>query len=135
MRLNRHPAYRLAVPLVGEYLAGQGTASPFLAPLTQCDHDRGQLLPLFRQAIFDLAPVALHRLTQHDPILDQPRKPVRQNVARNAERRLKILKMPDARQCAAQDEKRPALAHRFQRTGERALFQILRQIMFHRPSR
>ena len=135
MRLNGHPAYRLAIALVRQHLTRRRSASPFLTPLAQRDHDGGQFLPFFRQPIFDLAPVALHGLAQHDPILDQPGQPVRQDVARNAERGLKIFKMPDARQCAAQDEKRPALAHRFQRAGKRALFQVLRQIMFHRPSR
>lgn len=86
MRLYGHPADRLAVPLVGQHLAGQRTASPFLAPLAQRDHDGGQLLPFLGQPIFDFPPIALHRLAQHDPVFNQARKPVRQDVAGYAKR-------------------------------------------------
>ena len=101
------------------------------APLAQRDHRGGQFLPLFRQPIFDLAPVALHRLAQHDAIFDEPREAVGQDIAGDAQRRLELLEMANARQGAPQDQEGPALAHRLQRGGKSALFQVLGKIMFH----
>src|SRR3546814_3773340 len=71
----------------------------------------------------------------HDAVFHQPGEPIRQDVAGDAEGRLKLLEMPDSRKSAPQYEERPAFSHRFQCAGQRALLQILRQNMCHRLTR
>ena len=54
------------------------------------------------------------------PVLDQPRQPVRQDVARDAERALELLEMAEAIERAAQDQERPAFADHLQCGGQAA---------------
>ncbi len=51
---------------------------------------------------------------------DQPRQPVGENVARDAQFRLELLEMAEAIERPAQDQERPAFAHRLQCGGQAA---------------
>ena len=93
---------------------------PALAPLAQREQDREQIEPLFGQAVGDAPAVGRVRLALQDPVLDQPGKPVREDVAGDAEGRLEFLEMLEAVEGAAQDQERPAFAHRLERGRDRA---------------
>jgi hypothetical protein len=89
--------------------------------LAERDQHRQQVAALVGEAIGDLAPVDGVRLAPQDAVLDQPREAVGKNVAGDAEGRLELLEMDEAVERGAQDQERPALAHRLQRGGDRAL--------------
>ena len=61
-------------------------------------------------------------------MLDQPRQPVGQDVARDAEFGLEFLEMVQAVERRAQDHERPALAHRLERRGQAAFDQIAQRL-------
>src|SRR3546814_15785012 len=71
--------------------------------------------------IAHLAPILGHHLARHDAMIDEPRQPVRQNVARDAELLLELLEMMDAVESGAQDNERPSLTHRFERERQGAM--------------
>jgi hypothetical protein len=78
-------------------------------------------MPFFGQLILNLAPVLGHHFARHDPMVDQPRQPVRQDVARDVQFLLELLEMMDAVESRAKDHERPSLAHRFQRQRQGAI--------------
>src|SRR3546814_6131671 len=86
-----------------------------------CSSDLQQFDTLLRQLIAHLAPILGHHLARHDAMIDEPRQPVRQNVARDAELLLELLEMMDAVESGAQDHERPSLAHRFERERQGAM--------------
>src|SRR3546814_13378048 len=86
--------------------------------------------------IAHLAPILGHHLARHDAMIAEPRQPVRQNVARDAELLLELLEMMDAVERGAQDHERPSLAHRYEREpqGARASTHVVERFakLFHR---
>ena len=98
---------------------------PFLAPLPKRQQHRQQVAALFRQAIGDLAPVGGVGRAFENVVLDEPRQPVRKDVAGDAQRRLELFEMVETVEGAAQDQERPAFADRLKRGGDRALPQQL----------
>jgi hypothetical protein len=68
-------------------------------------------------------------LPVHDPGLDQTAKPVRQNIAGDAERFEKMLEMDDAIETGAQDHERPPVTHHLQRAREAAFAQMIKQLL------
>ena len=83
--------------------------------------------PFFGQPIFDLAPVLGAGFAIEDADIDQPAEPVGEDVAGNTQVRLDLFEMLQAIEGGAQDQKGPALTHRFQRLGQAALRGDLRK--------
>ena len=81
---------RAHVAAVDQDRGGGHAGLPALAPLPQRDHRRQQREALVGQPIFDLAAVVGQRLALEDAVLDQPREPVGQDVARDARARTGI---------------------------------------------
>src|SRR3546814_16331417 len=86
-----------------------------------CSSDLQQFDTLLRQLIAHLAPILGHHLARHDAMIDEPRQPVRQNVARDAELLLELLEMMDAVERGAQAHERPSTATHFEHAPPGAL--------------
>ncbi len=127
MRQHRHRGDRPAVARIDEDRERRDTRLPPLAPLPQRDHRRQQRKPLFGQRIGDLAAIVGHPLAREDAVIDQPREPVGEDVARDPELGLELLEMVQPVERRAQDQERPALAHRLERRGQAAFPQRLAQ--------
>ena len=93
---------------------------PLLAPLAQREHRGKQRRAFLSQTVFDLAAVIGHRLARQDTMIDEAAEAIREDVARDAQRRLKLFEMVQAVERAAQDQERPAFADRLQRRWQSA---------------
>jgi hypothetical protein len=110
----------LFVSFIHEDGVGKAPALPLFTPLPQREHCGEQVRAFFREAIFDLAAIIGQGRAGEDAVLHQASKAIREDVARNPEGRLEFLKMMQAVEGRAQDEERPAFAHRLKRGREAA---------------
>ncbi len=118
---HRHLADRQTVARIDQpCVAGHARRRPPLAPLPERHHRGQQRRALVGQPIFDLAAIVGAGQPLHQPVLDQPRQAVRQDVARDAERALELFEMAEAIERAAQDQERPAFPDHLQGGGQAA---------------
>src|SRR6185312_6564147 len=91
-----------------------------IAPMHDRHHDRIEVEPLLGEDVF----MALRRFlignAAQDAGPDQLLQPFRQQVARDAERRLKSFEASGAQETFAKDQKRPAVADHADRPRYRA---------------
>src|SRR3546814_9234765 len=83
----------------------------------------------------ELAPILWHRRAHQDAVLEQPRQPVGEDVARDPQFGLEFLEMMQFVEGGAQDEELPALTHRLECRRQAAFGQIpkrLAQFITHR---
>jgi hypothetical protein len=119
--LNQYGLDRQAVAPVSKNRVGGHTDSMLLAPLAQSEQGWQQIDTFFGKPVFDFPAIMLTGVALHDPVLDQPGKPVGKDVTSNSKHLEKILEVANTVESGAQDHERPAIAHHLQ-CGRQAAF-------------
>ena len=120
MRAHFDRADRATIAGIDQHRAGGHAGFPALAPLAKGDHRGQQRNALFGQLIFDLAAILGQRRALQNAVFGQSGEAIGEDVARDAQLRLKFLEMLQAVERRAQNEERPALPHRLQRCRQAA---------------
>src|SRR5690606_20648281 len=136
VRADRDGGDRQTVARVDQHRVRRHAQRVLLAPLPERDHRRQQVAALFGQPVLDLAAVLFARDPFEHAVLDQPREPVREDVAGDAELARELLEMNETVERGPQDQERPAFAHHFQclrKAARGGRFQVLSQLAHAHP--
>ena len=102
-----------------------GLGQVAVAPVHHGDHHRPQVEPLLGEEVLVAGRALLVRALLEDVLLNQPREPVGEHVARDAEVVLDLVEAPAAVEDVADDEQRPALAEHLEGACDRTRLVVI----------